>query len=372
MENQLVTILRITTPQLGSFVKDKLESNGIEVFFTNEGLSIGSEYDPNEVLLKVKAKQSEKAIKTLLQIHKDYDLDKIEADKTFGDLKKILLPVKLSPDCIEICKYAMQLAIKTNAEIKLLSFYADPTFNEPGKNTASWDKFVKIELQDAYNKAQLKLVNFSKELKKQIPREILDKAKFHYRMLKGTPQNVITDACNRYKPDLVIMGTNKSRKESGEFISKTLNKVLEYSHFPVLAVPVSASFKGKEKINVMYSTNFYDSDNSSFNRLLDILQSFDKKIHCVHIDLHDDPHHQEKVDELNKMLEKEYSQYHIECKLFESKNIVKGFDDYVEKNDIDIISISKVKHSTIYKLFHTDLLEKLIATEKVPILIFPI
>ena len=70
MEHQLVTILRVTTPQLGSFVKEKFESNGIEVFFTNEGLTLGSRYNPNEVLLKVKARQSEKAVKTLLQIHK--------------------------------------------------------------------------------------------------------------------------------------------------------------------------------------------------------------------------------------------------------------------------------------------------------------
>ena len=64
-----------------------------------------------------------------------------------------------------------------------------------------------MELQEAFQKAQLKMVDFSKEIKKQIPAEILKKAKFHYRMLKGTPQNVISDASKRYQPDLIIMGT---------------------------------------------------------------------------------------------------------------------------------------------------------------------
>lgn len=372
MEHQLVTILRVTTPQLGSFVKEKFESNGIEVFFTNEGLTLGSRYNPNEVLLKVKARQSEKAVKTLLQIHKDYDLDKVELDKSFADLKKILVPVKLSSNCIELCKYAMQLAIKTNSEIKILYVYEDPTFNEPERHTASWEKYVKMELREAFKKAQLKLVEFSKEIKKQIPTEILDVAKFHYRMLKGTPQNVISEACKRYDPRVVIMGTKGSRTEAGEFMGKTLIKVLEQAHYPVLAVPTSASFKGKEKINVMYSTNFYNSDNSSLNKLLEILQPFDKEIHCVHIDLHDDPNHQKKVDELNEMLEKEYGDYNIKCKLFESDSLVSGFDEFVEKYDIDIITMSKVKHSAIYKMFHSNLLEKLVSTEKVPILIFPV
>lgn len=371
MENQLVTLLRITSPQLGSFVKDKLESNGIEVFFINEGLTVGSDYDPNQVLLKIKAGQSEKAIKTLLRIHKDYDLDKVEKDESFVDVKKILLPLKLSSTGIDLCKYAMQLAIKTNAEIKLLYVYADPTFNEPEKHTASWEKYVKMELQDAFNKAQLKLVNFSKEIKSQIPKEILNTVKFHYRMLKGTPQNVIAEACKRYQPDLLIMGTKGGRKEAGEFLGKTLSKVVENVHFPVLAVPAAAKYKGKDSINVMYSTNFYNTDNSSLNNLLDILAPFDKKIHCIHIDTHEDKH-EEKVDELNAMLEKDYSEYNIKCKLFESKNIIKGFDDFVEKYDIDIISMSKVKHSKLYKMFHSNLLETLISTKKVPILIFPV
>ncbi len=372
MENQLVTLLRITTPQLGSFVKDKLESNGIEVFFTNESLSVDNTYNPNEVLLKVKAGVSENAIKTLLQIHKDYDLDIVEHDQSFANLKKILVPVKLSPGCIDLCKYAMQLAIKTNAELKLLYIYEDPSFNKHEKNTSSWEKYIELELQEVFKKAELKLVNFSRAIKKEIPEEILSKAKFHYRMLKGTAQNVIADACIRYNPDLVLMGTSKSSKEPGEFMSKTLIKVLEQSHFPILAVPVSATFKGKEVINIMYATNFYDADNSALNNLLKILKPFKKEIHCIHIDLHNDPHLQEKVDNLNKRLKTEYAEYNIICQLVESENIIKGFDDFTQKNEIDIIAVSKIKHSSLYKLFHHDLLEKLLATEKIPILVFPV
>lgn len=372
MENQLITLLRVTTHQLGSFVKDKLEEHGIEVFFTNEGLSIGEKYNPNEVLLKVKAGQSEKAIVRLLQIHKDYDLDKVKHDASFADFRKILVPVKLSENCIELCKYALALAKKQNAEVKILYTYADPTFNEPDRHTASWEKYVRLELKEAFQKAQLKLVNFSKELKSQIPAELYNSVKVHFRMLKGTPVNIITAACKRYNPDIILMGTKSKSSKDGEFLGKTLLKVIEHTQYPVLAVPASRTFKGKEKINVMYATNFYDADNASLNNLLKILEPYDKKIHCVHIDLHDDPLHQEKVNELNKMLTEKYSEHNIKCILFESDNIIKGFDDFVTSNDIDIISISKVKHSAFYNMFHTDLSAQLVAADKVPILIFPV
>ena len=373
MENQLVTILRIAKPQLGSFVKDKFEANGIECFFTNEGLTLGSSYNPDEVLLKVKVIQAEKAVKTLLHIHKDYDLDKIQDDNTFKDLKKILVPVKLIDNCIDICKYAMLLAKKTNAEIKLLYVYPDPNFNEPEKHTVSWQKHVKLELREAHKDAQLKLAEFSHELKNQIPKALFDSVKLHYRMLKGTPQNVITDAGERYKPDLILMGTRKNINKSGGFLERTIVKVIEHSNYPVLAVPVSTTFKGKEKINVMYATNFYDADNSSLNKLLGILQPFEKEIHCVHINLHDNPHHKEKAAELNKLMAKEYGEHNIQCVLFESENIIKGFNDFVEKNSIDIISFSKMKRSAFYKMFHPSLLQKLVSGGgEIPVLIIPV
>lgn len=372
MEHQLITLLRITTPQLGSFVKDKLEEHGIEVFFTNEGMTLGEKYNPNEVLLKVKAGQSEKAVTRLLQLHKDYDLDKVKCDKSFEKFKKILVPVKLSEDCIDLCKYAIGLALKQNAEIKLLYVYPDPTFNEPERHSASWEKYVKMELREAFQKAQLKMVNFSKELKQQVPEEIFDKVKLHYRMLKGTPVNVITSACKRYNPDVILMGTKGKKKEDGEFMGKTLIKVIEKTQHPVLAVPLSAVFRGKDLLNVMYATDFYDSDNKSLNKLLQVLENYDKKIHCVHIDLQDDPKHEEKVAELNKMLEREYNEHNIKCVLFESDNIVSGFEEFVTANDIDIISLSKIKHSAFYKMFHSDLVSTLVAREKVPILIFPV
>lgn len=372
MEDQLVTILRIKKPSLGSYVKNMFESEGIECFFTNEGLILGSQYDPNEVLLKVKAFDSEKAVKILLQIHNDYDLNKIREDNTFKDLKKILVPVKLGEGCFELIHSSLTVAQKINAEIKVLYVYGDPDIAESQKHTASWEKHVKIELQEAHRKAQKKLVEFSEDIKKKIPAGVLAPVKLHYRMLKGIPEFVISDAANRYNPDMILMGVGKTEVKDGEFLDKIVIKVIERSNYPVLAVPCSVTYSQEKKLNVMYATDFYDSDNSSLNKLLTILQPFEKEIHCVHIDLHDDPNHAQKVEQLNKMLEDEYAEYDIQCKLFESSDVIKGFTDFVEKNNIDIISMTKQKRSAFYKMFHSNILGRLLITEKVPMLIFPV
>lgn len=372
MENQLITLLRIKTPYLGSFVKDKLEEKGLDVFFVNEGLKLGEKYDPEEVLLKVKAGQSEKAIETLLKLHKEYDLYEIRDMREIKELKKILVPVKMSDGCFDLCEYAIALASKQNAEVKILYVYPDPTFSESEKSTTSWEKIVNMELKEAYNKAQLKLVEFSKELKERIPKELMNSVKVHYRMLKGTPVNVITASCRRYKPDVVVMGTKSVGNGEGEFHGKILMKVIENIQNPILAVPENVKFKGKEKINIMYATDFYESDNVSLNKLLDILKSFDKTIYCVHIALKDDLKHKEKVDELNTVLKRDYPEVEISCISTESESVPKGLDEFIESRDIDLISLSKLKHSAFYRMFHSDLVESMVSTEKLPMLIFPV
>lgn len=368
----MVCILRITNPFLGSFVKDKLESERIDCYFTNEGLKLGSEYNPNEVLLKVKASQSEPAVKTLLQIHKDYDLDKISEDKTLQNIKKILAPIKLKKSNYPLIQYALSLAKKINAEIKFLYVYEDPSIAENKKHTASWEKHVQIELMEAHAKAQKELVEFSIAMKKDMPADLIGSVKFHYRMLKGTPEYVISDTCERNKPDMVLMGTGKATEENDKFMDKMVIKATERCSFPVLAVPDSVVFSEKKKLNVMYATNFYNSDNSSLNRLLTILEPFEKEIHCVHIALHDDPNHVQKVAQLNKTLKEEYAGHNIKCKLFESDDIVKGLTNFVDENNVDLISLSKQRRSAFYKMFHSNILGKLLITKKVPVLIFPV
>ena len=372
MENQLVTILRITNPRVGSFVKNKFETEGIECFFTNEGMTMGSKYNPEEVFLKVKTEQSEIAIKQLLQLHKEYDLDSISEDNSYSAIKKILLAVKMSDECLNLCKFAIGVAERNKAEIKLLYVYEDPTIQESEKHTVSWEKYIRMELQEAHKKAQLKLVKLSLEIKKAVPKELQNSVRLHYRMLKGIPEHVILDASERYHPDIIIMGSCTKVESNAELHKKVISRIVENSNFPVLVVPPKASFKGKEKINVMYATDFYDSDNTSLNKLLGILYSYDKQIYCVHMNIKNESSLYVKLDELNEMLARDYSVHNIKCVPFESEEVVKGFEDFAKQNDIDIISFSKLKRSAFYKVFHPSMLKKLVSMEKIPMLIFPV
>jgi len=372
MENILVTIVTFEKLHVGCFVKEKFEFEGIECFLTDEGIKTTTSHTPQGIKLKVRANETEKAIRAILQIHKEYDLDKIEQDSGIKDKKKILVPVDISGYSINACEYAFGIAEKTDAEVKLLYVYEDPTLTGPVKHTTSWQKHEEIEAAEAYDKAQTRLLKFGDELKEHLGKEILKKIKMHFALLKGNPEDVIVALCKRYKPDLIIMGPKGKDEKKSAYIGSVTTKVIEHTKFPILTIPKSATYQGLGLINIMYATNFNEADNSSLNKLLDIVSPFDTKIHCIHIDIENDPLKQGKVDELNQFLKKEYSKYNIQCKLFESSDVIKGFEDFIEKNNIDWISYSNPRRTLFYKIFHPNKLKKMVSTSKIPMLVFPV
>ncbi len=372
MENILVTIVTFKDLHVGCFVKEKFEFEGIECFLTDEGIKVTNSNIPQGIKLKVRANDSEKAIRAILQIHKEYDLDKIEQDSSFKEKKKILVPVDISKYSINVCDYAVGIAEKTDAEVKLLYVYEDPTLTGPVKPTTSWETHEKIEAAEAYSKAQARLLKFSDDLKEHIGKKMLKKTIIHFALLRGKPEEVIVALCNRYKPDLIIMGPKEKDEKKSAFIGSVTTRVIEHTKFPVLTIPKSATYQGLGLLNIMYATDFNEVDNSSLNKLLDIVSPFDTKIHCIHIDIDNDSLKQGKVDELNQFLKKEYSKYNIQCKLFESSDTIKGFEDFIEKNNIDWISFSNPRRTLFYKMFHPNQLKKMVSTSKIPMLVFPV
>ena len=373
MENLLVSIVSFKKLYVGDFVKEKFELEGIECFITDEGFEIKDDNIPKGYKLKVGLNDTEKAIKVLLQVHKEYDLDKIRQDSSLiKDKKKILIPVDISDYQINVLEYAFGIAGKTDAEVKLLYVYKDPTQEVPVKYTTSWQEHERIEAVETYDKAQSNLLKFRNKLKQQIDKKILENTKMHFMFLKGRPENVIVAVCKRYKPDLVIMGPKGKDEKKSAFMGSVTTDVIENTKFPILTIPKSAKYKGLDLINIMYATDFNEADNTSLNRLLEIVAPYNTKIHCIHIDIENDPLIQGKVDELNQLFKKEYSDYNIQCKLFESSDLIKGFEDFTKNNNIDIISFSSPRQTLFYKIFHPNKLKKMVSTSKIPMLVFPV
>jgi nucleotide-binding universal stress UspA family protein len=369
MENILAPIMSFKKLHVAVFVKEQLQHGGIDCFLTDEGFGVTEDHAPKGFRIKVSVNDTEKAVNILLRIQKEHDLENLKEDITIEGERKILVPVDIADYPDNLLEYAFGIAKETNAELKLLYVYKDPIEGAPVKHTTSWELHEKIEAAEAYNNAQIKMVQFRNEVNELIDQETRNKTKMHFAMLRGKPETVINAVCRRYKPSLVVMAP-KERK--GSFMSSVTTSVIEQGNIPVMTIPKSAKYKGLETINIMYATDFYDSDNTSLNTLLEIVSPFKTNIHCIHVDIDHDELKETKVIELNELLATEYKEYQIECKLIESSDLIKGFESFVKKNNIDLISFSSPKKTMFYKMFHPNILKKMVSHTKIPMLVFPI
>ena len=318
MKNKLVTIMKFTDLFALRFVKEKLEFEGIDCFLTDEGFDSENQVLSEGWNLKVKSGDVEKAIKILLQVNKKYDLNKIQEDDTIKGLKKILVPLDLVHYSLNTCRFAFGIAEKMVAEIKFLYVIEDPTFSEPMQYRTSWEEHDKIEKDEAYSKAQSELQKFSEVLKNKIDKQQLNNVKFHFALHSGKPENTIAELGERYKPELILMEQKDSSKKEKEHLAKTTHYVIDHTKFPVLTIPEGSVFQNAAKIKIMHATDFHETDFNVLNKLLEIVESFDTKIYCFHFDVEHNQVTPDRVDRINQLLKKEYSNFDVQAETFEN------------------------------------------------------
>lgn len=371
MKNQLVILMKFTELFALRFVKEKLEFEDIECFLTDEGFDNGDNGLMEGWNLKVRAADVEKAVKILLQLNKEYDLTKIQEDDTIKGLKKILVPLDLGNYSLNTCRFAFAIAEKMNAEIKFLYVLDDPDIPESGKYSTSWAEHDQIEKDEVYAKAQSRLQKFSKTLKDEIDPLLYHQVKFHYALHSGKPENTIVYLSNRYKPNLILMEQKENTVRKKEHLANLTHSVIDQISFPVLTIPETAVFRSKTSIRVMHLTDFYETGFDILNKLLETVKPFDTKIFCIHFDVEYNPVPQDKIEWINEYLKNEYSGIDVQASVYERAHFPLGIEEFVRNNQIDWISLSSPRRSFLYKLFHPDILNKMIVASQVPVLIFP-
>jgi hypothetical protein len=101
------------------------------------------------------------------------------------------------------------------------------------------------------------------------------------------------------------------------------------------------------------------------------MEPFEASITCIHIDTAHNPANEERMDELNAFLAKEYGNKKIQCRLIDYSDVYQGISDYVESSIVNLLSFTIQKRGIFDILFMPNLFKKILQEASVPILIFP-
>jgi nucleotide-binding universal stress UspA family protein len=370
MDNYAI-IATYKNPKKAYYLKFKLGLEGIDAFLV-ESLpeNFAGRAKQSTLKVQVNVHQVEKAVEVLFNMREELKTTSI--DDKIKTIKRILVPIDFSKNSLTACLFAFALAQKLGAEIKLLHVFNDP-FVDSGyiPTRASYQSFSRNVLLEIEEMAKKNLLAFLEELKINLKKLNLNDVKFHYNLRRGKPEYQIVNMAEAYKPYIIVVGAQGAGKMPSDIIGSVTTKVIENIEVPIIAIPESWEYKNFDKINMLYATDFQDSDHSALNKLLDITKPFDIKFNCIHIESNENaPWKEMQMFKLESSLNNLYPNTDIKCHLINHPNLLEGIQNFIDESNIDLISFTSPKRSIFYKLMFPNNLKKMIYQSKIPLLVF--
>jgi len=363
----LVNILTLKRFEAACFLKERLESKNIVCYFSH----LGKVPDKTDLIrVQVDADDVEVAIRVIMELRDEYGKD-IDEIKTSRFVKKIIVPTDFSKASEDSCHYAISLAKKMNAEIKLLHVYKNPISDLKMQSNETFENYMFDLAMEEERKAKEAMVEFVGKIRDYMSRLKIEGVFVHSVIAMGSLLRTMKEIAQNYQPDLIVLNTLGKSKGSKSVFSSVARELVNGLGIPMFAVPGPRPFEDFEKLKILYATDFNEQDHTSLNRLLLILEAFKKQITCIHIDTAHNPAKEEHIEDLNEFLMKEYASQEIRCVLLDYVEVSQGIQDYAKSTGVNLLSFTVQKRSIFDFLFMPNLFKKILQEASLPMLIFP-
>lgn len=291
-------------------------------------------------------------------------------------LNNILVPIDYSDCSILAIRFAAKMAKKSGAILNLFHAFYSPAYDlielTGDKHT---QEFLRKDITS-------KLIQSEKEQMEQLlslleqHEEVrsLEKQSIRYELWPGLPKDCIIEYAGQTNPDLVIMGTRGQEKKQLSLLGSTTEIVMRKLPFPVMAIPEEYSFELTgipEQQNIMYLTDFDESDFLAIKHILTYAKILNLNIHCLHLTDKVDKAEEKKLEGLRKYFESAYGQPHFVCQpLLKGTNYVEAIDKYAIEKHVNLIALTTKKRKLYEKVFRPNMTKKLFYHTTIPLLVF--
>jgi nucleotide-binding universal stress UspA family protein len=244
-------------------------------------------------------------------------------------MKSILVPVDFQSASIRALRYIEDVFREVPVQLFLVNVVPsdDPTDNN--------------EIQKAFERFEAKVL-------KNYP------LSYRFNIIRGNLLEEIQEAIHLYKPSLVVIAT------TGRNLSKAFVKLTDC---PVMIIPENNSRSTIR--NIAYANDFnVVKAASAFAPLLDLSQTFEAKIHIIHLN----KNQQGEPDAAEPSLE--YYLQHVEHEYasIPSEDFVGALQDYAHRENIDVLSVLLRDHGKNKIGTDGKLIEELVSKSDLPVL----
>lgn len=368
-EEKIAVIARYSNSR-ALLLQSKLMAEGIECFLAHENLLQGAV--SSGVELRVKASDLESALRIIERSKSEHGIQKESSIIALRSVRKILVPVDFSNASLKSCGYALALAAKLKADIKLLHVYYNPVIDmAPFDTSHAYQVNLTNYLHEAEQSARHQLTNLVKDLKNQVKKS-KSNTKITYSLANGLAADEIIALSRKYKPGLIILGSHGIGHQSESLLGSVTAKVISKTAAPVLAIPENSTFKGFDSLkNILYATDFDKSDHIAMSKLINLLHPFDVKLFCAHISIGTKKSWQKvKMENLSQLIGNEFKKVPIHYDLMVSDDVINGLEMYMRNNSIDVIALTNHNRGVLARFFTPSITKMLLKRVNKPLLVF--
>lgn len=286
----------------------------------------------------------------------------------------ILVPIDYSEYSKKAAIYAIHLARKFNAEVKLFHSYYYPTF-EIAEITGSSITFNDIKtsvLQNLETGERAKIEAFESQIRDEITREKLN-VNIEHIVMPGIPDDELAKITQKYKPLFMVMGIESNENIHRPIFGTTAEAILKKCKVPIFILPADNMPNVNDSIpTISYVTHFDESDFSSLTKLVGIANGMKCGIDCLHIT--SDPESELEIvrlEGLRSYFKSVYKFDKVSCVSVFNKELHDQLSDMVQKAHINILSFTLPKRSLLSKkLLKPTIARKIFYNLQVPLLVF--
>lgn len=372
MEDKLVT-LAILTYAKAQILKNVLENEGIEAYIHNV-----NQIQPvvsSGVRLRIKESDLPRALKiTESSAWLSENVVGEEETKVEKESNIILIPVDFSNYSLKASEFGFNLAKTENAEVIMLHVYFTPIYASslPYGDVFNYQSQISDEetARTIIQKVHSDLNNLSDKIKEKIASGEFPNVKYSCILREGIPEEEIIRYAKEHRPKIIIMGTRGKNQKDLDLIGSVTAEVIDRSRTAVLAIPENTPFKEFSEVKrIAFITNFDQRDLVAFEAFFNAWKSFHFSVSLIHLTDSKDTWDEIKLAGIKDYFEKQYPGLEIHYDIVMNDNLLKGLDQYINDNQIDIITLTSYKRNIFARLFNPSIARKMIFHSDTPLLV---
>lgn len=269
-------------------------------------------------------------------------------------MSRILIPTDFSPVADNALKYAMDMATQYQLDITLAHV-------------------VQLTATDVANVVYIDLM---KEMQQHAEEKMLEKLialraeypllNFDFKVKDGLFLDCLEEICLEVRPVAVIMGITGSGEGIDKLIGSNAILAMDNLSLPLMVIPKNAYFRSLNKI--CFACDLQNVATSTPLLAIKVFAKlFNAEIHILNIDHHNRHYTANtptEIEVLNAMFELIPHHFHY----IDHENVQEGLNEFVGKNDMDMVIMLPKKHSWLEGLFRKSQTKEMLYHSQIPVL----